>query len=106
MVELERLRWEYQAQAKKIKLLQGQNQELGDELKELRDQEGLVEEDLAQACLSLRTKIIAELKVRELEKDWSWVNQVYPDDEEEGDIEEAASDPLLQDPNTNGLPSL
>ncbi|KDP21747.1 hypothetical protein JCGZ_03377 [Jatropha curcas] len=55
-----------------------------------------------------RTKIIAELKVRDPSKDWSWVNDIFPNDEEEGEKEEGAKeiggDSLQEDPIMDGSP--
>ncbi|KDP23833.1 hypothetical protein JCGZ_27122 [Jatropha curcas] len=66
------------------------------------------QKDLAKACLSLRTKIIIELKVREWNKYWSWVKDIFPDDEEEGEEEEGAEgiggDSLPKDPIMDSSP--
>ncbi|KDP38302.1 hypothetical protein JCGZ_05188 [Jatropha curcas] len=81
-----------------IKILEAENREGEDELQRLRDQEGSMEEDLAKACLSLRSNILAKLKAWDPEKDWSWVNEIYPDDEEEEEEELAGDTPVLGDP--------
>ncbi|KDP29849.1 hypothetical protein JCGZ_18424 [Jatropha curcas] len=58
-------------------------------------------EDLAKACLSPRTNILSELKTRKLGEDWSWVNKIYPDgDDEEVDVS------ALGDSKVGDLPSV
>ncbi|KDP27457.1 hypothetical protein JCGZ_19818 [Jatropha curcas] len=48
-----------------------------------------MEEDLA---------LEAELRAQNLKRDWSWVDQVYPDGEEEEEDEPTGGDLLLEDP--------
>ncbi|KDP45910.1 hypothetical protein JCGZ_15470 [Jatropha curcas] len=56
----------------------------------------------SKACLSLRTNIINELRVKQPEVEWSWVNEIYPieakHDEEDGGGEETGGDGVPQDP--------
>ncbi|KDP30285.1 hypothetical protein JCGZ_17155 [Jatropha curcas] len=68
-LDLEKLRGENQALAKKISVLEAKNQEGDGELQRLRDQEASMDEDLARACLSLRSNILAGLKVRDPKRD-------------------------------------
>ncbi|KDP20250.1 hypothetical protein JCGZ_18595 [Jatropha curcas] len=86
-VELERLKEENSALLWKNKDLESKNEDMKEELQELRDQEGSMAEDLVKACLSLRVNILSELKTQNPGEDWSWVNKIYPnDDNEEEDV--------------------
>ncbi|KDP37383.1 hypothetical protein JCGZ_08568 [Jatropha curcas] len=56
------------------------------------DLEGSIAEDLTKACLSLKANILTKLKARNSEENWSWVNEIYPDDDDEEEDELAISD--------------
>ncbi|KDP39781.1 hypothetical protein JCGZ_04940 [Jatropha curcas] len=98
--ELERLKEENWDLLCKNKDLEGKAKEMGEELQGLQDQEGSVMEDLVKVCLSLRANILTELKARHPEVDWSWVNDVYPDREDEKD-EDVVGDTLSQGCNVD-----
>ncbi|KDP27398.1 hypothetical protein JCGZ_20222 [Jatropha curcas] len=88
----------HQAKIKDLKLecseLEAKNKEqalrigkLGAQVKQLeaslQEEEVGKEESLAQVCLNLQKKIIVELFTREHDKDWTFINSIYPKDEEE-----------------------
>ncbi|KDP35381.1 hypothetical protein JCGZ_10365 [Jatropha curcas] len=78
-------------------------------LKGLHDQEATIADDLVKTCLSLRANILSELKTRNPEADWSWVNEIYTDEVEEDEKDKGAKetrgDTLLQSLSVEDLPS-
>ncbi|KDP20547.1 hypothetical protein JCGZ_04230 [Jatropha curcas] len=67
--DLEKLQGENQARAEKITVVEAKDWEGEDELQRLRGQEASMDKDLAKACLSLPSNILAGLKKKKGKKE-------------------------------------
>ncbi|KDP27454.1 hypothetical protein JCGZ_19815 [Jatropha curcas] len=100
--DLEKLKEENWDLLNKNKDLEDKVKEMGQGLEGFRTRRGSVAEDLAKACLSLRKNVLTEPQTRHPDLTWSWVNDIYPD-EDEGE-EDVKGDNIVQDRKAGGSP--